>query len=202
MVSGLKTTADSPSPPLQWVATEDGGTAPQMTLEMLPILVQEKRCVLHMQRIIFIELGVKPVQLIAKGMTQHEHGRFSMANTANSLYQESVFSPVSGTKVVGTTISLYYMIYVWYINGIYWYIHCPQADDYECYLWLCDATIPSPFFPKPKTSINMWQLHLALSSPTACWFPVPVFQWQKLRANTWHGFSNKGNTNKWFPGAT
>ena len=74
-----------------------------------------------MDRRDFIELWVKTnEQMIAKVMTQQEHGRIFMANTANSLYQESVFSPVSGTKVVGTTISLYtaiciYVVYKWFV---------------------------------------------------------------------------------------
>lgn len=75
----------------------------------------------NMDRRDFIELWVKTnEQMIAKVMTQQEHGRIFMANTANSLYQESVFSPVSGTKVVGTTISLYtaiciYVVYKWFV---------------------------------------------------------------------------------------
>ena len=57
---------------------------------------------------------------------------------------------------------------------------------------------PKPSLPKGNHGVTMWQLYLALSSLTACWFPVPMFQWQKLRANTWHGFQANGKNTSHF----
>ena len=160
-----------------------------------------------------ILLGVKPVkliQLVAKGMTQHEHGWFLLKEL---LPKTRVFS-VSGRKVVGTTISLYKAI----MGNIYiymkiWHIIIVSMDHKYMLLilptsrWLQMLSMsvlyyqahpssqnPKPPLPKRSDGDTMWQLQLVLSSPTACWFPVPVFQWQKLRANTWHVWKKKGTT--------
>lgn len=91
------------------------------------------------------------------------------------------------------------MIYVdIFISNKWMIINVTYDHSMWCYHSLTFLPNPKPPLPKGNHGVTMWQLHLALSSLTACWFPVPMFQWQKLRANTWHGFQTNGKNTSHF----